>query len=170
MRSVLTIAFQFAYEVHTRETCAQMARQYVRTVVASVQRVAMALAPSRGAPQAQARQSSGNPDAITLARQILSSYRCAVFFFFSENLHVFGILCVVQSFIHFKLCRPTVGTSNSTKIQGRWSARKLSHDESQRLPFYVSQSDLRCKSYKQSKWRFSWYLKRSHRPPNCDAI
>lgn len=116
MRSVLTIAFQFAYEVHTRETCAQMARQYVRTVVASVQRVAMALAPSRGAPQAQARQSSGNPDAITLARQILSSYRCAVFFIFSENLHIFAILCIIQLFVHLKLCGPTVGTSNSTKI------------------------------------------------------
>lgn len=73
IRSVLTIAFQFAYEVHTRETCAAMARQYVRTVVASVQRVAMALAPSRAAPQP--RQSPGNLDALTLARQILDSYR-----------------------------------------------------------------------------------------------
>ena len=71
VRSVLTIAFQFAYEVHTRETCAVMARQYVRTVVASVQRVAMALAPSRGQP----RQIPGNSDAMSLARHILSSYR-----------------------------------------------------------------------------------------------
>ncbi|XP_024399219.1 homeobox-leucine zipper protein HOX32 isoform X2 [Physcomitrium patens] len=71
VRSVLTIAFQFAYEVHTRETCAVMARQYVRTVVASVQRVAMALAPSRGQP----RPALGNSDAISLARHILSSYR-----------------------------------------------------------------------------------------------
>lgn len=73
MRSVLTIAFQFAYEVHTRETCAAMARQYVRTVVASVQRVAMALAPSRGA--APGRQVASNPDALALARHVLSSYR-----------------------------------------------------------------------------------------------
>uniref|UniRef100_A0A7I4DCE4 Class III HD-Zip protein n=1 Tax=Physcomitrium patens TaxID=3218 RepID=A0A7I4DCE4_PHYPA len=73
MRSVLTIAFQFAYEVHTRETCAVMARQYVRTVVASVQRVAMALAPSR-AP-APLRQAPSNPDAISLVRHVLSSYR-----------------------------------------------------------------------------------------------
>lgn len=71
VRSVLTIAFQFAYEVHTRESCAVMARQYVRTVVASVQRVAMALAPSHGQP----RQAPGNSDAISLARHILSSYR-----------------------------------------------------------------------------------------------
>lgn len=74
MRSVLTIAFQFAYEVHTRETCAAMARQYVRTVVASVQRVAMALAPSRGAA-APPRQLPSNPDALSLVRHVLSSYR-----------------------------------------------------------------------------------------------
>ncbi|KAG0581145.1 hypothetical protein M758_4G231900 [Ceratodon purpureus] len=73
MRSVLTIAFQFAYEVHTRDTCAAMARQYVRTVVASVQRVAMALAPSRGA--GPGRQVPSNPDALSLARHVLSSYR-----------------------------------------------------------------------------------------------
>nr|ABG73239.1 class III HD-Zip protein HB14 [Physcomitrium patens] len=73
MRSVLTIAFQFAYEVHTRETVAAMARQYVRTVVASVQRVAMALAPSRGA--APPRQAPSNPDALSLACHVLSSYR-----------------------------------------------------------------------------------------------
>jgi homeobox-leucine zipper protein len=73
MRSVLTIAFQFAYEVHTRDTCAAMARQYVRTVVASVQRVAMALAPSRGA--GPRRQVPSNLDALSLARHVLSSYR-----------------------------------------------------------------------------------------------
>ena len=47
LRSVLTIAFQFTYENHLRESVAAMARQYVRSVVASVQRVAMAIAPSR---------------------------------------------------------------------------------------------------------------------------
>ncbi|XP_024390752.1 homeobox-leucine zipper protein HOX32 isoform X2 [Physcomitrium patens] len=73
MRSVLTIAFQFAYEVHTRETVAAMARQYVRNVVASVQQVAMALAPSRGAPPP--RQVPSNPDALSLVRHVLSSYR-----------------------------------------------------------------------------------------------
>jgi homeobox-leucine zipper protein len=44
LRSVLTIAFQFAYEAHTRENCAAVARQYVRSVVASVQ---VLLYPSR---------------------------------------------------------------------------------------------------------------------------
>lgn len=77
VRSVLTIAFQFAYEVHTRESCAVMARHYVRTVVASVQRVAMALAPSSRNANGQQppRQAPGNSDAISLARHILSSYR-----------------------------------------------------------------------------------------------
>lgn len=74
MRSVLTIAFQFAYEVHSHEACAVMARQYLRTVVSSVQRVAMALAPSRGS--APPRQMSANPDALSLARHVLRSYRC----------------------------------------------------------------------------------------------
>jgi hypothetical protein len=45
----------------------------VRTVVASVQRVAMALAPSRGA--GPGRQVPSNPDALSLARHVLSSYR-----------------------------------------------------------------------------------------------
>lgn len=90
MRSVLTIAFQFAYEVHTRDTCAAMARQYVRTVVASVQRVAMALAPSRGA--AAPRQVPSNPDALSLARHVLSSYRCG-----SESMGLFGCCYVCDS-------------------------------------------------------------------------
>ncbi|RWW32175.1 hypothetical protein GW17_00003166 [Ensete ventricosum] len=47
LRSVLTIAFQFTYENHLRDSVAAMARQYVRSVVTSVQRVAMAIAPSR---------------------------------------------------------------------------------------------------------------------------
>ncbi|KAG0447722.1 hypothetical protein HPP92_028192 [Vanilla planifolia] len=48
LRSVLTIAFQFTYESHFRENVAAMARQYVRSVVASVQRVAMAISPRVG--------------------------------------------------------------------------------------------------------------------------
>jgi len=71
LRSVLTIAFQFAYEAHTRENCAAVARQYVRSVVASVQRVAIALAPSHSTP----RQSPGSANAAVLARHILQSYR-----------------------------------------------------------------------------------------------
>ena len=78
MRSVLTIAFQFTYDVHTRESCAAMARQYVRTVVASVQRVAMALAPSRVQSHMGNRQPQGSPDALVLAKRILQSYRLGI--------------------------------------------------------------------------------------------
>lgn len=77
LRSVLTIAFQFTYDAHTRESCAAMARQYVRTVVASVQRVAMALAPSR-VPSHMGGQPQGSPDAIVLAQRILQSYRLGI--------------------------------------------------------------------------------------------
>ena len=75
LRSVLTIAFQFTYEAHTRDSCAAMARQYIRTVVASVQRVAMALAPSHIPPHLGNRLPPGSPDAVVLARRILQSYR-----------------------------------------------------------------------------------------------
>jgi homeobox-leucine zipper protein len=74
-RSVLTIAFQFSYENHLRESVAAMARQYVRTVVASVQRVAMAIAPSRLGGQLEMKQTPGSPEAHTLARWIGRSYR-----------------------------------------------------------------------------------------------
>jgi homeobox-leucine zipper protein len=74
-RSVLTIAFQFSYENHLRESVAAMARQYVRTVVASVQRVAMAIAPSRLGGQLEMKQTPGSPEAETLARWIGRSYR-----------------------------------------------------------------------------------------------
>ncbi|GAU14244.1 hypothetical protein TSUD_308040, partial [Trifolium subterraneum] len=37
-KSVMTIAFQFAFEVHLQDNIAAMARQYVRSIVASVQR------------------------------------------------------------------------------------------------------------------------------------
>jgi homeobox-leucine zipper protein len=76
LRSVLTIAFQFAYEAHTREACASMARRYVRTVVASVQRVAMALAPSHLPANLGGTQlPPGSPDTVILAHRILQSYR-----------------------------------------------------------------------------------------------
>ncbi|KAK1645715.1 hypothetical protein QYE76_063520 [Lolium multiflorum] len=74
-RSVLTIAFQFSYENHLRESVAAMARQYVRTVVASVQRVAMAIAPSRVGGQIEMKNPPGSPEAHTLARWIGRSYR-----------------------------------------------------------------------------------------------
>lgn len=87
-RSVLTIAFQFAYENNLRDSVAVMARQYVRSVVASVQRVAMAISPSRIGTQLEPKQFPGaSPEAHTLARWVYRSYRynlmvyCALVFF-----------------------------------------------------------------------------------------
>ncbi|KAL6643772.1 hypothetical protein ACP70R_018538 [Stipagrostis hirtigluma subsp. patula] len=74
-RSVLTIAFQFSFENHLRENVAAMARQYVRAVMASVQRVAMAIAPSRIGSQIETKHPPGSPEALTLARWISRSYR-----------------------------------------------------------------------------------------------
>lgn len=74
-RSVLTIAFQFSFENHLRESVAAMARQYVRAVMASVQRVAMAIAPSRLDSQIQLKHPPGSPEALTLASWIGRSYR-----------------------------------------------------------------------------------------------
>ncbi|CAD5176134.1 unnamed protein product [Musa acuminata subsp. malaccensis] len=75
LRSVLTIAFQFTYENHLRDSVAAMARQYVRSVVTSVQRVAMAIAPSRPGCQIGVKHPPGSPEAHTLARWISQSYR-----------------------------------------------------------------------------------------------
>ncbi|KAH1134791.1 hypothetical protein GLYMA_05G166400v4 [Glycine max] len=75
LRSVLTIAFQFTFENHLRDNVAVMARQYVRNVVRSVQRVAMAIAPSRLSTQLGPKSFPGPPEALTLARWICRSYR-----------------------------------------------------------------------------------------------
>ncbi|KAL5224540.1 hypothetical protein ABZP36_011179 [Zizania latifolia] len=75
MRSVLTIAFQFSYENHLRESVAAMARNYVRAVMASVQRVAVAIAPSRFGPQIGMKHPPASPEALTLASWIGRSYR-----------------------------------------------------------------------------------------------
>ncbi|KAF2301166.1 hypothetical protein GH714_020576 [Hevea brasiliensis] len=48
MRSVMTIAFEFAFESHMQDHVASMARQYVRSIISSVQRVALALSFSFG--------------------------------------------------------------------------------------------------------------------------
>lgn len=73
-RSVMTIAFQFAFEGHMQENVASMARQYVRSIISSVQRVALALSPSLGT-HAGLRSPLGTPEAHTLARWISQSYR-----------------------------------------------------------------------------------------------
>ncbi|MED6197798.1 Homeobox-leucine zipper protein ATHB-8 [Stylosanthes scabra] len=74
-KSVMTIAFQFAFEVHLQENIAAMARQYVRSIIASVQRVSLALSPSRFGSQNAFHLPPGTPEAQTLARWISSSYR-----------------------------------------------------------------------------------------------
>lgn len=79
LRSVLTIAFQFTFENHYRDNVAAMARQYVRSIVSSVQRVAMAIAPSQLSSNLTPRPLPGSPEAITLARWICRSYRYGCF-------------------------------------------------------------------------------------------
>ncbi|MCL7041686.1 hypothetical protein MKW94_023485, partial [Papaver nudicaule] len=52
-----------------------MARQYVRSIVSSVQRVALALSPSNLSPHSGLRPPPGSPEAQTLAHWISNSYR-----------------------------------------------------------------------------------------------
>ncbi|KAG8387671.1 hypothetical protein BUALT_Bualt02G0045600 [Buddleja alternifolia] len=73
-RSILTIAFQFPFESNLQDNVATMARQYVRTVVSSVQRVAMAISPSGLSPTVGPKLSPGSPEALTLAHWICQSY------------------------------------------------------------------------------------------------
>ncbi|KAL3528708.1 hypothetical protein ACH5RR_008030 [Cinchona calisaya] len=75
-RSVMTIAFEFAFESHMQESVAAMARQYVRSVISSVQRVALALSPSHLGPHGSLQPPLGTPEAHMLARWICQSYRC----------------------------------------------------------------------------------------------
>ncbi|GAU24732.1 hypothetical protein TSUD_355610, partial [Trifolium subterraneum] len=76
VRSVMTIAFEFAFESHMQENVACMARQYVRSIISSVQRVALALSPSHLSSHAGLRSPLGTPEAQTLAHWICNSYRC----------------------------------------------------------------------------------------------
>ncbi|KAG1353907.1 homeobox-leucine zipper protein HOX9 [Cocos nucifera] len=71
LRSVLTIAFQFPYEVNLQDSVAAMARQYVRSIVSAVQRVSMALSPSRPGLDIGQKLLPGSPEAVTLARYYL---------------------------------------------------------------------------------------------------
>ncbi|KAM1342194.1 homeobox-leucine zipper protein REVOLUTA-like [Malus sylvestris] len=73
-RSVLTIAFQFPFDNSLQENVANMARQYVRSVISSVQRVAMAISPSGLSPSVGPKLSPGSPEAQTLAHWICQSY------------------------------------------------------------------------------------------------
>ncbi|KAL0417720.1 UNVERIFIED_CONTAM: Homeobox-leucine zipper protein REVOLUTA [Sesamum radiatum] len=73
-RSILTIAFQFPFENNLQENVATMARQYVRSVISSVQRVAMAISPSGLSPTVGSKLSPASPEALTLAHWICQSY------------------------------------------------------------------------------------------------
>ncbi|KAL8045586.1 hypothetical protein ABFX02_08G124000 [Erythranthe guttata] len=75
VRSVLSIAFQFTFESHYQDSVAAMARQYVRSIVASVQRVALAISPSPLGGRIVPKPSPHSPEALTLARWICRSYR-----------------------------------------------------------------------------------------------
>ncbi|XP_039026032.1 homeobox-leucine zipper protein ATHB-15-like [Hibiscus syriacus] len=75
VRSVMTIAFQFAFESHMQEQVASMARQYLRSIISSVQRVALALSPSNLGSHTGLRTPLGTPEAQTLAHWICQSYR-----------------------------------------------------------------------------------------------
>ncbi|XP_009624236.1 homeobox-leucine zipper protein REVOLUTA [Nicotiana tomentosiformis] len=73
-RSVLTIAFQFPFEDNLQDNVATMARQYVRSVVSSVQRVAMAISPAGVNSTFGSKLSPGSPEAVTLSHWICQSY------------------------------------------------------------------------------------------------
>lgn len=75
-RCILTIAFQFPFENNLQENVANMACQYLRSVISSVQRVAVALSPSSGLnPVPGSKLPPGSPEAVTLAIWISQSYR-----------------------------------------------------------------------------------------------
>ncbi|KAK6154831.1 hypothetical protein DH2020_009079 [Rehmannia glutinosa] len=69
LRSVLTIAFQFTFESHYQDSVAAMARQYVRSIVGSVQRVAMAISPSPLSSSMVPKPPEGSPEAVTIFRR-----------------------------------------------------------------------------------------------------
>lgn len=85
----MTIAFQFAFEMHLQESVTAMARQYVRSIISSVQRVALALSPSHVGSNASLRSQPGTPEAQTLARWICQSYRYDGFFLTIFILYLF---------------------------------------------------------------------------------
>lgn len=80
-RSVLTIAFQFPFDSSLQDNVATMARQYVRSVISSVQRVAMAISPTGLSPAMGPKLSPGSPEALTLAHWICQSYRWVLLWF-----------------------------------------------------------------------------------------
>lgn len=72
---MLTIAFQCTYENHLGYNAAVIARQYVFSLMGSIQRVVMAIAPSRINTHMGSKELSGSPDALTLLLWICRTYR-----------------------------------------------------------------------------------------------
>jgi homeobox-leucine zipper protein len=80
LRSVLTIAFQFPYEMHLQDSVATMARQYVRSIVSAVQRISLTISPS-GSGLNTGQKITGFPEAATLVLWICQSYQYVHFLF-----------------------------------------------------------------------------------------
>jgi len=75
-KAVMTIAFQFAFESHLQDSVAAMARQYMRSIISSAQRIALALSSSRLVSHASVRLVPPvTQEAETLSRWIVQSYR-----------------------------------------------------------------------------------------------
>ncbi|XP_073042597.1 homeobox-leucine zipper protein ATHB-8-like [Primulina eburnea] len=99
-KSVMTIAFQFAFEIHLQESIAAMARQYVRSIISSVQRVAIALSASCLGSNASLRIPPGTPEAQTLARWICQSYRYFIGAELLKSAATEGSECVLKTLWH----------------------------------------------------------------------
>ncbi|XP_062195570.1 homeobox-leucine zipper protein HOX29-like [Phragmites australis] len=74
-KAVMTIAFQFAFESHLQDSVTTMARQYMRSIISSVQRIALALSSLRLVPHVGIDHTPASPEATTLSRWICQSYR-----------------------------------------------------------------------------------------------
>lgn len=110
-RSVLTIAFQLPFDSTLQDNVANMARQYVRSVISSVQRVAMAISPAGLTPSVGPKLSPGSPEALTLAHWICQSYRYVLLlgydtWFFAWNLNTLEqkLIAVVMNYKAFMMC------------------------------------------------------------------
>lgn len=103
LRSVLTIAFQFPYELHLQDSVATMARQYVRSIVSAVQRISISIAPSESGLNTGQKIISGFPEAATLVRWICQSYQ---YVHLSFSIHVLlfncqGMCAYSNSFLYY---------------------------------------------------------------------
>ncbi|KAG6497968.1 hypothetical protein ZIOFF_045874 [Zingiber officinale] len=74
-KSVMTIAFQFAFENHHIERVVSMAKQYIHNIKASVKKLALILSPSHLGSHDNLCMPHGSTEGDTLARCISESYR-----------------------------------------------------------------------------------------------